>query len=202
MRLGLFGGCFDPIHYGHIRPVQQARSILGLDRVIFLPTALPPHKPGRQFAPPHARFAMVELGLLDEPGLVVSPLELTPERPFFTVDSLRHFRRLEPEAELFLILGGDGFAELHTWREWQEILRLARLAVLTRPDWRWSDFRHRVPTELAEAAETETVRFIANEPVAVSATEVRQRLADGLELPADAVPELVLQYIEKYSLYQ
>jgi len=202
VKLGLFGGCFDPIHYGHIRPVQEARSKLELDRVVFLPTAVPPHKPGRQFAPPHARFAMVELALLDEPGLVVSPLELTPERPFYTIDSLRYFRQHRNDAELHLLIGGDGFAELHTWKEWQEIVRLAHLVVLTRPDWHWTEFRHRVPAELAELAETDRVRFIANEPVAVSATEIRQWLAEGREIPADAVPELVLQYIDKYSLYQ
>lgn len=202
MKLGLFGGCFDPIHYGHILPVQEARSKLSLDRVVFLPTAVPPHKPGRQFAPPHARFAMVELALLDEPGLVVSSLELTPERPFYTIDSIRHFRQHHEDADLHLLIGGDGFIELHTWKDWQEIIRLARLAVLTRPDWHWSDHRHRVPAELAELAETDRVEFIANDPVAVSATEIRQRLADGREIPADAMPALVLKYIDKYSLYQ
>ena len=202
MKLGVFGGCFDPIHYGHIRPVQEARSKLNLDRVVFLPTAVPPHMPGREFAPPHARFAMVELALLDEPGLVVSPLELTPDRPFYTVDSLRHFRQTYGDAELHLLIGGDGFAELHTWKEWQEILQLAQLVVLTRPDWQWSQYRHRVPGELAELVETERVQFIANDPVAVSATEIRQWLAEGREIPGDAVPELVLKYIDKYSLYQ
>ena len=202
MKLGLFGGCFDPIHYGHIRPVQDARSALSLDRVLYLPTAVPPHKPGRQFASPHARYVMVELALLDEPGLAVSPLELTPGRPFYTVDSLRHFRQQDPDAELYLLVGGDGFAELHTWKEWQEIFRLAHLVVLTRPDWHWSDFRHRVPAELADLADTERVHFIANDPVSVSATEIRQRLAAGEEVAGDAVPELVLRYIDKYSLYQ
>ena len=74
--------------------------------------------------------------------------------------------------------------------------------VLTRPDWHWVDFRHRVPAELAELAASDRVHFIANDPVAVSATEIRQRLAAGHEIPGDAVPELVLKYIDKYSLYQ
>lgn len=202
MRLGLFGGCFDPIHCGHIRPVQDARSRLNLDRVVFLPTAVPPHKPGRQFAPPHARFAMVELALLNEPNLEVSPLELTPDRAFYTVDTLRHFRQQDGEAELYLLIGGDGFAELHTWKEWQEIPRLAHLAVLARPDWHWSDVRHRVPAALVELAKTDRVHFITNDPVSVSATEIRERLADGRELPAGTVPDLVLEYIHKYSLYR
>ena len=202
MKLGLFGGCFDPIHYGHIRPVQEAKSALDLDRVVFLPTAVPPHKPGRQFASPHARFAMAELALLDEPDLTVSPLELTPGRPFYSIDSVRYFRRQEPDAELYLLVGGDGFAELHTWKEWSRLFELARLAVLTRPDWHWSDFRDQVPSELADLAATEKVHFITNEPVAVSATAIRQCLSEGREPANGLLPRLVLEYIRKYSLYQ
>ena len=202
MKLGLFGGSFDPIHFGHIRPVQEARNKLELDRVVFLPTAIPPHKPGRQFAPPHARYAMVELALLDERDFSVSPLELTPERPAYSVDSLHHFQRRYPDAELYLILGGDGFAELHTWRRWREIVRMAEIAVLTRPNWRWEEVREEVPVEIAQLAKTDRVHFVVNEPVAVSATELRERLAAGEEPPAAALPGLVLKYIRKYSLYQ
>ena len=202
MKLGLFGGSFDPIHFGHIRPVQEARNKLELDRVVFLPTAIPPHKPGRQFAPPHARYAMVELALLDERDFSVSPLELTPERPAYSVDSLHHFQRRYPDAELYLILGGDGFAELHTWRRWREIVRVAEIAVLTRPNWRWEEVREEVPAEIAQLAKSDRVHFVVNEPVAVSATELRERLAAGEEPPAGALPGLVLKYIRKYSLYQ
>lgn len=202
MKLGLFGGSFDPIHFGHIRPVQDAKGELGLDRVVFLPTATPPHKPGYQFAPAHARFAMVELALLGENDLRVSPLELTPERPAYSVDTLRHFRDRYPDAELYLILGGDGFTELHTWRRWRDIVDLARLAVLTRPNWRWDEVRERVPVEISRLAASDRVHFIRNEPVAVSATTLREILASGAEPPAGALPELVLKYIRKYSLYQ
>ena len=202
MKTGLFGGSFDPIHYGHIRPVLEAKRKLGLDRVIFLPTAVPPHKPGRQFASAHARFAMVELAVLRESDLFVSPLELTPDRPSYTVDSLRHFRQQYEGDELFLLLGGDGFTELHTWKEWQRIDGLAQIAVLTRPDWHWRDFRDRVPAELAALAQSDRVHFIANEPVAVSATDIRRRLAAGRSVSPAALPDLVLQYIVKYSLYR
>lgn len=202
MKLGLFGGCFDPIHYGHIRPVEAAQEKLGLDRVVFLPTAVPPHKPGRQFAAPHARFAMVELALLHSPRLQVSPLELTPDRPFYTVDSLRHFRDTQHEAKLFLLLGGDGFVDLPNWREWEEIPRLARLAVLTRSDWNWEKLWKGLPAPLVELGQSDRVEFIRNEAVDVSATDIRRRLAEGQDVPSDSVPELVLEYIRKYSLYQ
>jgi nicotinate-nucleotide adenylyltransferase len=145
---------------------------------------------------------MVELALLREEGLVVSPLELTPEQACYTVDTLRHFRRHDPEAELFLLIGGDGFAELNTWREWREIARLSQMAVLTRPDWHLPDMRDRLPDEIAELASSSRVHFVRNEAVKVSATEIRKQLAEGGVPPADAVPELVLEYIQKYSLYQ
>ena len=202
MRVGLFGGSFDPIHRGHIAPVKEAMQTLHLDRVVYLPTAEPPHKPGRQFAPAYCRYAMVELALLEEPDLEVSPFELTPERPAYTIDSLLYFRSLYPDSELFLIIGGDSFAELETWRAWDQIVEVARLAVLVRPESTAGDLRRRLSRPLATLAESERVHFIDNSPVDVSATELRQRLAEGEDVPADVVPDLVLKYIRKYSLYR
>ena len=202
MRLGLFGGSFDPIHYGHIYPVREARDQLGLDRIVYLPTAEPPHKPGRQFAPPYARYTMVEIALLDEPDMEVSPFELTPDQPAFTVDSMLYFSSLYPEADLFLIIGGDSFAELHTWRNWNEVVNLAQLAVLVRPNWRWDEVRSKVAPEIAELAESGRVHFVSNRPVAVSATQLRDLIAGQGELPPELVPELVLKYARKYSLYR
>ena len=202
MRLGLFGGCFDPIHFGHIRPVRQAQEALGLDRVVFLPTAVPPHKPGRQFASPHARYVMVELALLGEEGLTASPLELTPERPFYTVESLRRFRELHPQADLYLLMGCDSLGELHTWKDWREIATLAQISVLTRPDWRWSDLRAQVPDDIAALAAGDRVHFVANRPEPISATQIRERINAGERVSSAVIPELVLQYIRKYSLYR
>src|SRR5947208_4241718 len=102
MKVGLFGGSFDPIHRGHIEPVRKARRALGLDRVIYLPTARPPHKPGGALAPAPARYAMVELALLFEDGLCASAYELTADRPAYTIETLEHFRAELPDAELFL----------------------------------------------------------------------------------------------------
>lgn len=201
-KLGLFGGSFDPIHYGHIRPVQEAREQLGLEQVIFLPTAVPPHKPGRQFAPAHARYTMVELALLREEGLFVSPAELTIGRPAFTIETLERFCDEEPNASFHLLIGSDGFGELETWKRWQEIAELARLAVLTRPGWRLEDIEESLPPELVELARSGQIDFVANRPVATSSTELRRMLAARKEPPEGAVPPLVLEYIRKHALYQ
>ena len=200
--LGLFGGSFDPIHYGHIRPVQEARQQLGLERVYFLPTALPPHKPGREFAPAHARYTMVELALLKEEGLYASPIELTIGRPAYTIETLERFSADESEASLHLIVGSDSFGELETWRRWREISELARLAVLSRPGWRFEDMAESLPSELVELARRGQIDFVANRPVRTSSTELRRILAAGEEPPEGAIPPLVLEYIRKHSLYQ
>lgn len=199
MRLGLFGGSFDPIHRGHIDPVREAKRALGLDRVLYLPTARPPHKPGRVLSPPHARYTMVELALLDEEGLRVSPHELTPDRPAYTVETLEHFRRTLPEADLHLLIGGDSFADLHLWFRWREIPALARLVVLARPGWELETLS--LPEELRALAGSDRVVFLHQPPVDVSSTRLRELFARGERPPAGWVPDLVVRYVQKYDLY-
>ncbi len=210
MKIGLYGGSFDPIHVGHLRPVREARAALALDRVIYLPTAQPPHKTAsrrqdgsrRGGAPALARYAMAELALLAEEGCFVSTFELGREVTY-TVDTLRHFREQYPEARMFLILGRDSFLRLDTWREWREILRLSELAVLERP----GDGDDPLPHQLDAALDRSRVHRIANAPVAASSTEIRRRLS---AVPStgrhhdlhQVVPPLVLDYIAKYELYR
>ncbi len=212
MNIGLYGGSFDPIHYGHILPVREAREALALDRVIYLPTANPPHKippgggssirpppgePERGAAPALARYAMVELALLAEEDFLVSTFELGGHVAY-TVDTLEHFRRRHPDARLFLILGSDSLLELDTWRQWRKILELAELAVLTRPGAR-SD---QMPRELRDALDDARVHRIENSPVAVSSTEIRRRITARTNDLRRLLPSLVLDYVDKYELYR
>jgi len=200
VKLGLFGGSFDPIHRGHVLPVQEARRALGLDKVLFLPTARPPHKPRRALAPPHARYAMVEMALLDEEGLFVSPFELTLDRPAYSVETLEHFRQSEPAADLYLLMGSDSFADLHHWVRWREIPGLARVVVLARPGW---DLEERaLPPELKELAHSDRVVLLHQPPpVDVSATRLRELFARGEQPPADWMHQSVVRYVQKYDLY-
>jgi nicotinate-nucleotide adenylyltransferase len=200
MKIGLFGGSFDPIHRGHLDPVRAARRALGLDRVIYLPTAQPPHKPERSLASALRRYAMVELALLDEAGLEVSDHELTLGRPAYTVETLEHFRREMPDAELHLLIGGDSFADLHHWVRFREIPELARLVVLTRPGWELDSAP--LPPELIRLVETGRALLLHQPPVDVSSTRLRELLSAGLPLPEGAVPNLVVRYLQKYALYR
>ena len=196
MRVGLFGGSFDPIHRGHIEPVERVLQELDLERVYYLPTAQPPHKSDRRFAPALARYAMVEIALLAEPRLMVSTAELTPERRAYTVDTVESYRRRFSGDDLFLIVGADAFNELDTWRRWQDLVELVTLVVLERAG-------VRVDMELLRerSGSARVVRF-DNPPLDVSSTELRARLRAGRSLPADAIPAAVLDYIRKYSLYR
>ena len=111
----------------------EAVAQAGLDRVIYLPTGRPPHKPNRRLAPALARYAMTELALVEHDRLWVSAHELSEAAPTYTVDTLRHFAAAHPGDELHLVIGADSFAELSTWVRFEEILELARLVVLARP---------------------------------------------------------------------
>ena len=201
MQIGVFGGSFDPFHFGHLWPVREAKRRLGLDRVIYLPTARPPHKPAGQTAPAWSRFAMVELALLDEEDMRVSPIELTPGRPAYTVDSLERLRREHPADELWLILGGDNFAQLPTWKSWRRLPRLARLAVLVRPGAQ-QRLEEGWPPAVRRLAASDRVELVANRPVRIASTRLRRLLAAGKPPPPRTVPRRVLQYIRKYRLYR
>lgn len=202
MRVGLFGGSFDPIHNGHVRPLKEARAALDLERVVFLPTAQPPHKRDREFAPALARYVMTELALLEEEGLEVSPLELTPGRTAYTVESLEHFAGLYGSAGVMLLVGSDSLARLHSWRRWREIVSEYEIGVLKRSDRSSAEIREGLPQEILEAETTGRLHWVENTPVEVSSTELRRRLAAGGDLPPGVVPELVVEYLRKYpNLY-
>ncbi|MCP4653966.1 MAG: nicotinate (nicotinamide) nucleotide adenylyltransferase [bacterium] len=202
MRVGLFGGSFDPIHCGHLRPVQQAREALELEEVIYLPTARPPHKARREFAPAHARYTMVELALLGEEGLFASPFEMSLDRMTYTVDTVEHFRRRRPDAQWVLLIGGDSLAELMSWREWQRIVEMVELAVLVRPGWESDALVEGLPAELRDALAAGRLRLMPNDPLPISSTDLRRRLAAGEEISPAVVPRLVLDYVRKYELYR
>jgi len=198
VRLGLYGGSFDPVHLGHLLPVRHAMETLGLDRVLYLPTARPPHKRRRELAPALARFTMVELALLDEPRMWVSALEIEAAEVSYTVDTLRTFSREQPESELYLLLGSDSFLGLPTWRAWRELPGLAKLVVMARPGWRMAD----LPPELARLVDDGSVHMVPQSvQIDASSSEIRRRIARGEPGLDDLIPRLVLEYIRKYEFY-
>ncbi len=131
-RIGLLGGTFDPIHFGHLRAAEEAYQKLALDKVIFLPTAVPPHKKRPDLSPFSLRFEMVRLALSGVPYFEVSDLERRLPKPSYSVKTLEVLKEQVPGGEFFFILGFDAFLEFETWYEYQRIPTLAHLIVVTR----------------------------------------------------------------------
>lgn len=188
VRLGVFGGTFDPPHLGHLIVAQDAWSALGLDRLLFVPAAAPPHKVDRAITPARLRLEMLRAALAGDPRFEAEDLELRRAGPSYTVDTLRELRTRYPAAELFFLLGTDQFRELHTWREPAEIARLARLVVLSRGG------------EEVEARVDFPHQRLQVTRIDLSATEVRARVAEGRPIRY-LVPEGVTDVIGREGLY-
>lgn len=202
MRVALFGGSFDPIHYGHIEPVLEVVRVTGLDRVVYCPTARPPHKRDRELAPALSRYAMVEAALMPWKELRVSTHELREDAESFTLDTVIHYREMEPDWSLSLLLGADAWEEIDSYRAWEEILDLVPVIVMSRPG-----SPAPLPADEARPAvrawlERGRVTFVAGRGVDVSSRELRRILSQGDDLPQGWVPDPVLELIRKYRLYR
>lgn len=198
MRLGLLGGTFDPVHRGHLALACAARDELGLDEVLFLPAGQPWRKAGRMIASDEHRLAMLRRALEGEPAFRVSRLELERPGPSYMADTLEALRDDHPEDELFFLLGEDALMDLPNWARPQRILELARLAVARRAD--------TSPEALEEAEQRspglgERVVWLKMPAVAVSATEIRERVREGQPI-GGLVLATVEEYIRKQGLYR
>jgi nicotinate-nucleotide adenylyltransferase len=131
--IGLLGGTFNPIHLGHLRAAEEAREILALDKIYFIPSAMPPHKDSSSLALPHHRLKMVELAIRGNHFFETSDVELKRSGPSYSIDTLEFFVSNFPESELYFILGVDLFFEIHTWKKHKMLFELSNFAVITRP---------------------------------------------------------------------
>jgi nicotinate-nucleotide adenylyltransferase len=187
VRLGIFGGSFDPPHVGHLLVVTDACEALRLDRLIFVPAAVQPLKGGQASATARHRLEMVRLLVADDTRFTVDPIEIEREGLSYTVETLAAFAERHPEAERFFLVGMDVLASFGQWREPERVLRLATLAVMQR-----AGETGPVP---AGAVRVETRR------VDVSSTEIRNRVRTGRAIRG-FVPDAVAAYIEGQRLYR
>jgi nicotinate-nucleotide adenylyltransferase len=190
VRLGIFGGSFDPPHLGHLLPVIDAAETLGLDAVRFVPAAVQPFKVGRATASPMDRFAMTERLVAGLPGFSADPTEIQRDGLSFTVDTLATIAAATPGAELTLLLGADAFALFEKWREPERIRRLATVAVLVRGG-----------DAMPEVTDASGVRLLQSRRVDISSTELRARVAAGRTIRG-FVPDAVADYIAERRLYR
>lgn len=203
--IGIFGGTFDPIHYGHLRPAQEAMQKLALAELRFIPAAHPPHRPAPQ-ASAAQRLAMVELAIRDHPGFRVDDQELRRGGLSYTVPTLESLRAELGKTPLCLLIGADQFRSIETWHHWQEIPELAHLVVLNRPGTTpgalptW--VHGRVCADLQELRKTPSGRlaFLPVSPQDISATRIRAALARGGSVHG-LLPEAVLDFIRSNHVY-
>jgi nicotinate-nucleotide adenylyltransferase len=195
--IGVLGGTFDPIHIGHLAVAEEAREALGLERILFMPAAVPPHKTDRSITPAEHRAEMVARAIADHPAFELSTIELGRDGPSYTVDTIEALVRDHGVREPVLILSVEEFRAFHTWRSPDRILELARLAVAPRggfPDASAESFEVHLP------GRSDRVEFLAGPRLGLSATELRARAAAGRSLRY-LVPDAVAAYIGDHALY-
>lgn len=198
MRIGILGGTFDPIHYGHLVIAEEARVKVNLSRVIFVPAGHPPHKLRRPCSPAHHRLKMVELAIASNPYFEVSLVDIERPGPSYSVDTVRILQeRLGPDAELYFIMGLDSLAGILTWHKPEVFVKLCKIIAVNRPGYGVD----------IDALETvlpgikEQVIFIKAPEIGISSTELQRRVREGLPIKYQVPPE-VEEYIYENELYR
>jgi nicotinate-nucleotide adenylyltransferase len=214
-RIGIFGGTFDPVHCGHLQAAAAIRDRFRLDRVLFIPSHIPPHKRRPGLAPADARLALVESAVHCRRGFEASGLEVRSPRTSYSIFTLAKIRKIYPGASLFFIVGADAFLEIKTWREWRRVLDQCVFIVMTRPGSSLRaaravlgpGYRDRTAAVRKEAdvdaliRAGRTILFCRIDALPVSSTDIRRRVGEGRPI-AGLVPGGVAARIASGHLYQ
>ncbi len=216
MKLGIFGGTFNPIHYGHLAAAEEIRERLRLDRVIFVPSNIPPHKSEADMPSSRQRLEMVRLAISDNPRFELSDIEVRRGGRSYTIDTITGLSSLYPGAVLYFITGLDSFLDIQTWKDWERLLESCWFVVLSRPGYRFSSlerlfFMKDVSRRLHALDEGEINHLdVRQGSVAVcldriplydiSSTDIRRRIREGRSVKY-LLPEPVETYIIENRLY-
>ena len=199
-RLGVIGGTFDPVHFGHLGIAEEARGQFALETVVFVPAASPPHKGGKTFASAEDRLEMVKLAISGNPHFIASDIEMRRGGPSYTIDTLDEISRMDAEARIYFIVGADSLAELHQWHRAKELVARYDFIIVGRPGDEGPTKKALAATFGREAAEKLWRGFLQEKPYNISATEIRARVAAGKSIRY-LVPHEVERYILRRGLY-
>lgn len=189
MRIGILGGTFNPIHIGHLILAEEALSKLNLDKVVFVPTYLPPHKNVEGKVKPQERLRMAKLAIEGNPAFEISTFEIESKKKSYSVETLKEFRKKYGKAaQLFFLTGSDLLKDLFSWKDVSEIFKMSKFIVANRPGY--------PVTDVPEEAETVVIT-----PIQVSSEDIRRRLKAGRSIRY-LVPEKVRDYIIVHNLYK
>jgi len=210
-RIALYGGTFDPVHTGHLEIARRVSELFEIEKLLFIPAQMAPHKIGRPVTEPIHRYAMLALATENDPKLLISTFELDAPDRRYTVDTIDHFQRLfGDECELFFIMGADSWSEITTWREWQRLLTMTNHIVVTRPGFESTTAHVGAISERIvdlrsgkDALGQKGIFFTDVVVNGVSATNIRRLASEGrTEELKGLVPGPVLEYIRKYGIYR
>lgn len=209
-RVGVFGGSFNPIHFGHLLVAADVVEALDLDRLLLIPAGRPPHKAGADIAPAQHRYAMAALAVGRHPKIAVSDVEIMRDGPSYTVDTLA---ALQAEGDLHLIIGSETFLDLLAWRDPRGVAKLARLVVVPRSGTRFDpeseaarhvraelDLPAFVPAREIDTADRRAPLLVPSPSLPISASDLRRRAREGRSL-AYRLPEAAIAYIHDHALY-
>ncbi len=192
MKIGIYGGSFNPPHLGHLIVVESVQDQLQFDKIFFVPASVPPHKIDRTLAPASDRLEMLKLALKGHPVFAGSDIELSRRGYSYTVDTLQQFRLLYPSAEFSIVIGADNFLEIDTWKAVDEIMDNAGLVVMNRPAYAPGTLKSRFDR---------FARFVQVPSIGISSTDIRLRIKQGRSIRY-LVPKDVEQYIYSKALYR
>lgn len=212
MKLGLLGGTFNPIHLAHLRIAEAAREAAGLEQVLFIPAADPPHKPLAYNVPFKMRYEMVQEAIADHPKFSVSDIEAQLQGKSYTVETLKALHKVRPADELHFIIGSDSFLEIGSWHRFGELFSLASLVVVTRPGSSVTEPLMQLPKEVKGQFKQDnavclrhdsgtTIRFVEDCTLDISSSHLRERIALGRSVRY-LVPKEVENYIAQKELYR
>jgi nicotinate-nucleotide adenylyltransferase len=190
-RVGIMGGTFDPIHHGHLVAASEVGALFRLDEVIFVPTGAPWQKGQRRVSPAEHRYLMTVIATASNPRFWVSRVDIDRPGPTYTIDTIRDIAEQRSDSELFFITGADALAQILSWKDAEEALKLARFIGVTRPGYDLSD----------EHLPSDSVTLLDVPAMAISSSGVRERVAAGQPVWY-LVPDGVVQYINKHGLYR
>jgi nicotinate-nucleotide adenylyltransferase len=201
-RLGILGGTFDPIHVGHLIMAEAVRQRYDLSKVLFIPSARPPHKEVREVTDPAHRFQLVSLAVADNPFFEVSDIEMNREGKCYTVDTLQAIQANEDQlTDCFFIIGGDSVPELRTWRNIEELAKLCTLVVVPRPGWE-TERLAREDLGLPEWIRETLIGNVVSAPlIGLSSTDIRETIERNKSIRY-LVPRAVEEYIVAHGLYR
>ncbi|MGD9347112.1 MAG: nicotinate-nucleotide adenylyltransferase [Candidatus Aminicenantes bacterium] len=212
--IGLFGGTFDPIHCGHVKAAEDVQRTFSFDRILFIPSYIPPHKESEDVASAEHRLKMVELALSSHVRFFPSSIEIDAEGMSYSIVTLNRIKEMFPQTEVFFLLGVDAFLDIETWKDYEDVLEQCAFVVMSRPGFRLEEAKNTLPDKYSQrilevfgpipeekdGRSVHKIYLLSITPLDISSTEVRKRVRRNQSIEG-LVPENVENYIKEKGLY-